>query len=62
VLRLEAAWRQLAAEDRKVEDEKRMLAAVKLLIFLAAEGLPAVLRLFLEEQNNFKSRKDNFIF
>ncbi len=62
MLRLEAAWRQLAAEDRKVEDEKRMLAAVKLLIFLAAEGLPAVLRLFLEEQNNFKSRKDNFIF
>jgi hypothetical protein len=50
VLRLEAAWRQLAAEDRKVEDEKRRMAAVKLLIFLAAVGLLAVLRLFLEEK------------
>jgi hypothetical protein len=51
-LRLETAWRQLAAEDSKVADEKRRMAAVKLLIFRAAVGLPAVLRLFLEEQKN----------
>jgi hypothetical protein len=44
-----------------VADEKRRMAAVKLLIFLAAVGLPAVLRFFLEEQKNLKSRKDNFI-
>ncbi len=43
-------------------DEKRRMAAVKLLIFLAAVGLPAGLRLFLEEEKNVKSRTDNFIF